>query len=75
MGQVYSQALLQKRLLVPVVIAAATSSFNTLDAPFDFNYGPVLLGFLSYKAAVLTKLYDDLKPDIVKAITGREEEE
>ena len=47
---VYGQALLQKRLLVPVVIAAGTATFNAVDAPFDFNYGPVLLGFLSYKA-------------------------
>jgi len=69
-GQVYSQALLQKRLLVPVVVAAGTSAFNALDFPFDFNYGPVLLGFLTYKAAVLTKLYEDLKPDIISAITG-----
>ena len=69
-GQVYSQALLQKRLLVPVVIAASSSAFNALDAPFDFNYGPMLLGFLTYKAAVLTKLYEDLKPDIIKAIAG-----
>ena len=28
-----------------------------------------------HAAAVLTKLYDDLKPDIVKAITGNVEEE
>lgn len=74
-GQVYSQALLQKRLLVPVILAAGTSTFNALDAPFDFGYGPLFLGFLSYKAAVLTKLYVDLKPDIVAAITGKEEEE
>ena len=64
-GQVYSQALLQKRLLVPVIVAAGASAFNALDFPFDFNYGPVLLGFLTYKAAVLTKLYEDLNPDII----------
>ena len=74
-GQVYSQALLQKRLLVPVVVAAGTSAFNALDFPVDFNYGPVLLGFLTYKAAVLTKLYEDLKPDIISAITGAGGEE
>lgn len=33
------------------------------------------LGFLSYKAAVLTKLYADLKPDMIKAITGGVEED
>ena len=69
-GAVYAQALFQKRLLVPVAVAAACSAFNAADAPFDVNYGPVLLGFLTYKAAVLQKLYQDLKPDIVAAIAG-----
>jgi hypothetical protein len=35
----------------------------------------VLLGFLTYKAAVLTKLYEDIKPDIVSAIAGGPGEE
>ena len=35
----------------------------------------MLLGFLTYKAAVLTKLYEDLKPDIISAITGAGGEE
>ena len=59
-GAVYAQALFQKRLLVPVAVAAACSAFNAADAPFDVNYGPVLLMFLTYKAAVLQKLYQDL---------------
>ena len=71
----YSQALLQKRLLVPVLFTAAAAAFNAADFPFDVNYGPALLGFLTYKAAVLTKLYEDLKPDIVSAITGGRSED
>lgn len=74
-GAVYSQALLQKRLLVPVLVAASCSAFNAAEMPFDVNYGPVLLGFLTYKAAVLTKLYEDIKPDIVSAIAGGPGEE
>ena len=74
-GSVYSQALLQKRLLVPVLFTAAAAAFNAADFPFDVNYGPALLGFLTYKAAVLTKLYEDLKPDIVSAITGGRSED
>ncbi len=74
-GAVYSQALLQKRLLVPVAAAAACSAFNAAEFPFDVNYGPVLLGFLTYKAAVLQKLYQDLKPDIVAAIAGGSSED
>ena len=43
-GAVYSRALLQKRLLVPVAMAATTSAWNFFDLPFDFQYGPMLLG-------------------------------
>ena len=69
-GQVYSQALLQKRLLVPCAVAVFASAFNALDFPFDFNYGPVLLGFVTYKAAVLSIMYEDVKGDITRAIAG-----
>ena len=69
-GQVYSQALLQKRLLVPCAVAIFASAFNALDLPFDFNYGPVLLGFVTYKAAVLSIVYEDVKGDITRAIAG-----
>ena len=69
-GQVYSQALLQKRLLVPCAVAIFASAFNALDLPFDFNYGPVLLGFMTYKAAVLSIVYEDVKGDITRAIAG-----
>jgi hypothetical protein len=71
-GAVYSQALLQKRLLVPVFLVVFATTFNKLDAPFDFNYGPVLLGFLTYKAAVLTKVYEDLKPALISALKGED---
>ena len=65
-----SQALLQKRLLVPCAVAIFASAFNALDLPFDFNYGPVLLGFVTYKAAVLSIVYEDVKGDITRAIAG-----
>lgn len=74
-GQVYSQALLQKRLVVPVCVVVFASGFNRLDLPFDFNYGPVLLGFVTYKAAVLSILYKDIKGDITRAIAGNPDAE
>jgi len=74
-GQVYSQALLQKRLVVPVCVVIFASGFNRLDLPFDFNYGPVLLGFVTYKAAVLSILYKDIKGDITRAIAGNPDAE
>ena len=68
-GAVYSRALLQKRLLVPVAMAATSSLWNALDGPFDLNYGAEFVGFLMYKAAVLTKLWESLKPDIIKTLS------
>ena len=59
---VYSRALLQKRLLVPVALVAVTSTWNHLDLPFDFSYGATFCGFLCYKTAVLSKTWEILKP-------------
>jgi len=70
-GAVYAQALFQKRLLIPVVVAGSCAAFNASEAaPFDIQYGPLLVGFLAYKAAVLRQLYQDLRPDIIAALTG-----
>ena len=57
-------------LCVPCAVAIFASAFNALDLPFDFNYGPVLLGFVTYKAAVLSIVYEDVKGDITRAIAG-----
>ena len=59
---VYSRALLQKRLLVPVALVVVTSTWNHLDLPFDFSYGATFCGFLCYKTAVLSKSWEILKP-------------
>jgi hypothetical protein len=61
-GGVYSRALLQKRLLVPVALVVFTSTWNHLDLPFDFSYGATFCGFLCYKTAVLAKTWAILKP-------------
>ena len=61
-GGVYSRALLQKRLLVPVALVVFTSTWNHLDLPFDFSYGATFCGFLCYKTAVLAKTWQILKP-------------
>ena len=60
---IYSRALFQKRLIVPVVVVASESLWNHIPGhPFDFNYGVTLLGFLTYKASALTVTYGTLKP-------------
>ena len=60
---IYSRALFQKRLIVPVVVVASESLWNHIPGhPFDFNYGVTLIGFLTYKASALTVTYGTLKP-------------
>ena len=60
---IYSRALFQKRLIVPVLVVASESLWNHIPGhPFDFNYGVTLLGFLTYKASALTVTYGTLKP-------------
>jgi len=60
---IYSRALFQKRLIVPVAVVASESLWNHIPGhPFDFNYGVTLIGFLTYKASALTVTYGTLKP-------------
>ena len=60
---IYSRALFQKRLIVPVVVVASEALWNHIPGhPFDFNYGVTLIGFLTYKASALTVTYGTLKP-------------
>lgn len=69
----YRQALGHPRLLVPVGVAAACSWWNhahPFDKP-DFQFGFLLIGFLTYKASVLYWSYEnDLKPALIDAFVG-----
>ena len=42
---------LNKRLLVPTLLALGESTWNSSSLPFDFNMGATLFGFLAYKMA------------------------
>ena len=42
---------LNKRLLVPTILALSESLWNSSNFPFDFNIGATLIGFLAYKMA------------------------
>ncbi len=42
---------LNKRLLVPTILALSESMWNSSSLPFDFNMGATLFGFLAYKMA------------------------
>eukprot|EP00878_Enallax_costatus_P037279 GHUV01042097.1.p1 GENE.GHUV01042097.1~~GHUV01042097.1.p1 ORF type:complete len:207 (+),score=71.64 GHUV01042097.1:1019-1639(+) len=58
------QKALQPRLLVPVALGCFVGVYGRVTGePLDLVYsGCLLLGFLSYKAALVVKLVDDLTP-------------
>ena len=60
-GDIYVNALAHPQLLVPVALAAGGAAWNASDAGPDVQFIYVLLGFLSYKAAVLDQAYKALK--------------
>ena len=57
----HRNALAHPQLLVPVAIAAGGSAWNAADVGPDLQYVWVLVGFLSYKVAVLDQAYKALK--------------
>jgi len=68
-SDVYRQAVLQKRLLVPVGLGITATAINHLDIGFQVSYGCLLIGFVTYKASTLTWLWkNDIKPSIVDSI-------
>ena len=48
----------QTQLLVPIGTAIFETMWNNAPFGFDFDYGATLLGFLAYKVALLTVVYD-----------------
>lgn len=51
----------QKQLLVPVGTAIFETMWNHAPFGFDFDYGATLMGFLAYKVALLTVVYDEVR--------------
>jgi hypothetical protein len=61
---------IQKQLLVPICTAVFETMWNHAPFGFDFDYGATLIGFLAYKVALLTVLYDVVKDMILSDITN-----
>ena len=57
----------QKQLLVPVGTAIFETMWNHAPFAFDFDYGATLMGFLAYKVALLTVLYDEVRKMILES--------
>ncbi len=54
---------LNKRLLVPTILALSESLWNSSNFPFDFNMGATLIGFLAYKMAFYQIVAEELLID------------
>jgi len=51
----------QKQLLAPIGTAVFETVWNSAPFAFDFDYGATFVGFLAYKVALLTVLYDEVR--------------
>ena len=54
-------ATFQKEFLAPLSAAAFEVSWNNAPFAFDFDYGATFVGFLAYKFALTTVLYETVK--------------
>jgi hypothetical protein len=51
----------QKQLLAPIGTAVFETVWNSAPFAFDFDYGATFVGFLAYKVALLSVVYDEVK--------------
>tara|TARA_B110000444_G_scaffold228830_1_gene234885 strand:+ start:611 stop:1078 length:468 start_codon:yes stop_codon:yes gene_type:complete len=54
-------ATFQKEFLAPLSAAAFEVSWNNAPFAFDFDYGATFVGFLAYKFALTTVLYETVR--------------
>lgn len=50
----------QKQLLPPIGTAIFETVWNHAPFAFDFDYGATFVGFLAYKVALLTVIYEEI---------------
>lgn len=51
----------QKQLLAPIGTAIFETVWNSAPFAFDFDYGATFIGFLAYKVALLSVVYDEVR--------------
>jgi len=54
-------ASFQKQLLAPIGTAVFETVWNSAPFAFDFDYGATFVGFLAYKVALLSVVYDEVR--------------
>src|SRR5210317_2481277 len=57
----FEKSAFQKELLAPLCAAAFEVSWNNAPFAFDFDYGATFVGFLAYKFALSTVLYETVR--------------
>jgi hypothetical protein len=57
----FENSAIQKEFLAPLCAAAFEVSWNNAPFAFDFDYGATFVGFLAYKFALTTVLYETVK--------------
>ena len=56
----------QKQMFVPVSTAAFEMAWNNAPFAFDFDYGATFVGFLAYKFALTSVLYEVIRDMIIR---------
>ena len=57
----FEESLVQKEFFAPLSVAAFEVSWNNAPFAFDFDYGATFIGFLAYKFALSTVLYETIR--------------
>jgi hypothetical protein len=57
----FENSAIQKEFLAPLCAAAFEVSWNNAPFAFDFDYGATFVGFLAYKFALTTVLYETVR--------------
>ena len=62
----FEKSAFQKEFLAPLGAAAFEVSWNHAPFAFDFDYGATFIGFLAYKFALSTVLYETVREMMMK---------
>ena len=62
----FEKSAFQKEFLAPLCAAAFEVSWNNAPFAFDFDYGVTFIGFLAYKFALSTVLYETVREMMIE---------
>jgi hypothetical protein len=62
----FEKSAIQKEFIAPISAAAFEVSWNHAPFAFDFDYGATFVGFLAYKFALTSVLYETVRTMMIK---------